>query len=60
MTRSVNQIQYVFIAIHYVFHLNSMAFNRDTTLFLKIHIIKHLPFSNLNGIGILQESVGNC
>ena len=36
---SINQIQRIFLIIMFIFHLNSVRLNRDTTLTLQIHII---------------------
>ena len=36
-----------------------MALDGNSTLFLKLHVVEHLPFSNLNGIGEFQQTIGN-
>ncbi len=58
MPRSINEIQNVFPAPRLIFHLDGMALNRDATLALQIHIVEHLPLSNLDGVRLLQETVG--
>ena len=35
-----------------------MALDGDAALALQVHIVEHLPFSNLNGLGALQQTVG--
>ena len=58
MSRSINKIQDIGLSILcLIFHLDSMALDCDATLSFQIHIIKHLSFSNLDGLGLLQKSV---
>ena len=59
MSRGVDKIQFVGLAIVLVFHLNGVTFYGDTTLFLQIHVVEHLAFRNLYGIGEFQQTVGN-
>jgi hypothetical protein len=35
-----------------------MALDGDASLFLKVHIVEHLPLGYLYGISVLQQSVG--
>ena len=37
-----------------------MALDGDSTFLFEVHVIEHLPFGDLNGIGMFQESVGQC
>lgn len=57
MSRGVNQVQYVFLALVHILHLDGMTFDGDATLFLQIHVVKHLTFSHLNGFGIFKHTV---
>ena len=55
MSRSINKIEDIFLSIFcLVFHLNSMAFNGYTSFSLQIHVVKHLPFCNLDCLRFLQ------
>ena len=58
MTRSIYEIENILLPVFLIFHLDGMTLDGDTTLTLKVHVIKHLTFSNLNGLGILQQTVG--
>ena len=60
MSRGVNQVQYVFFAFVHIFHLDGMAFNGNTTFTLQFHIVQHLSFRHLDGLGKFQETVGQC
>ena len=55
MPRSVDQVE----GISLVLHLNSVTFDRDTTLFFQIHIVQylvlHLP--NIHRPGDLQHTI---
>ena len=59
MSRSINEIKNIFLAIQRIFHLYGMALDGYPAFFLKVHIVEHLSFSNLNGIGMLKQTVGN-
>ena len=37
-----------------------MAFDCNAAFLFQFHIIEHLSLGYLNGIGILQQSVGQC
>ena len=52
MSRSVNQIKSIFLAILHVIHLDSMALDGDTSLALQVHIIEHLGLHILAGDSI--------
>ena len=41
-----------------IFHLDSVALDGNAAFLLQIHIIKHLTLGNLNGVGVLQQTVG--
>src|SRR5690606_7756999 len=62
MSRCINQVQYVFLSIFDIVHLDCVTLDRNTPLALQVHVIQQLvlglPLGN--GIGILQQSVGQC
>ena len=60
MSRGVNKIKNVFLAFVFVFHLNGVALDGNAAFLLQIHIIKHLSLRNLDGVGVLQKTVGKC
>ena len=59
MSRSVNQVQDILLAIKRILHLNGVTLDGDAALLFQIHIVEHLAFGYLNGIRALQQSVGN-
>ena len=58
MSRSVDEIESITAVISHIFHLYSMTFDGDSSLTFKIHIVQHLPLGHLDGMGILQQTVG--
>ncbi len=58
VSRSVNQVKDILLTLIGIFHLDSMALDRDSPFFLQVHIIKHLSRSHLNSLGIFQQAVG--
>jgi hypothetical protein len=44
----------------YIFHLDGVTFNGYTSFTLQVHIIEHLTFGYLNGLGCFQQTVGQC
>ena len=58
MSRSIDEVQQVFLAFIGIFHLDGMALDGNATLALQFHIIQHLSLRHLDGLGILQEAVG--
>ena len=60
MSRSVNKVQYVFLAILHILHLDGVALDGDAALALQVHIVKHLilEFTVVYGFGILEKTVG--
>ena len=58
MSWGVNEVQYIFLTILHIFHLDGVTLNRDATLTLQIHIIQHLSFRHLDSLGELQQTVG--
>ena len=59
MSRSVNKIQDILLAIKLILHLDGMTFYRDASLLLEVHVVKHLAFSYLNRVSTFQKTVGN-
>ena len=60
VSRSINKIQNICLAIMLVFHLYGMALDSNATLTLQIHVVKHLALSYLDCLCTLQQSVGKC
>ncbi len=57
VSRSINQIQNIFLTFVHVLHLDGMALDGNPSLFLQIHIIKHLALGYLYRIGKLKQTV---
>jgi hypothetical protein len=60
MSRSVNEVESVSLAIAHIFHLDGMAFDGNATLTLEVHVIEHLTFCYLDGVCPFEETVGQC
>ena len=58
VSRSINQVKDILLPLISIFHLDRMALDSDPSFFFQIHIIKHLPWSHLNGVSKLQQTVG--
>ena len=60
MSGSVNKIKSIFLPIKFIIHLYGMTFDGDSTLLLKIHVIKHLGLHILShhSIGSFKKTVG--
>ena len=58
VSRSVNQIEYVFLSLVHIFHLDGVALDGDAALALQVHVVQHLSFGHLYGLGELQQTVG--
>ena len=58
MSRGVNEIQTVVLAIQTIVHLNGVTLDGDASFFFKVHVIKHLTFRHLDGLGVFQQTVG--
>ena len=57
MARSIDKIKNIFLLIQCVLHLDSMTLDSNTTFTLQIHIIEHLPTSNLYRLSIFKETI---
>ena len=60
MSRSINQIERVMLAIHFVCHLDGMTLDGDTSFALQVHVIEHLALGHLDGVGCFQKPVCQC
>ena len=60
VSRGVYQVKNIFFTVAGVFHLYRMTLDCDTSFFLKVHIVEHLPFGHLDSLCIFQKSVGKC
>ena len=58
VSRSINKIKDIFLAIVHIFHLDGMTLDGDATFTLQVHVIKHLSFGDLDGVGEFQHTVG--
>ena len=58
VSRSINQVQDILLPVALILHLYSVALNGNATFALQIHVVEHLTFSHLNGLRILQQTVG--
>ena len=57
VSRRVNQIQNILLPLVHIFHLDGMALDGDTSFLLQIHVVQHLSFGHLYGIGKFQQAV---
>ena len=55
-----NKIENIFFAFVHIFHLDSVAFDCNTTLALQVHIVQQLVlfFAFSNGLGKVEQTVG--
>ena len=58
MSRGVNQVQDIFLALIHILHLDGVALDGDAALALQVHVVQHLSFRHLDGLGELQQTVG--
>lgn len=58
MSRGVNEIQTVVLAIQTIVHLNGVTLDGDASFFFKVHVVEHLTFRHLDGLGVFQQTVG--
>ena len=59
VSRSVNEVEDICLTVVFVFHLDSVALDGDASLFLKVHVVKHLSFHVFRryGVGKLEQTV---
>src|SRR5665647_1894248 len=62
MPRGVYQVEYIFFATLFIFHLDCVALDRDSTFALQVHVIKYLVLKIpvCQGMGELYETVSQC
>ena len=63
MTRSIDQIKDIFLSVPgAVFHMNSLAFDRDTPLTFQLHAVKDLfhHFALFKNAGFFKNPVSQC
>ena len=60
VARSVDKVEDILLSIAHILHLNGVTLDGDTALALQVHVIEHLPFRHLNGVGTFQQTVGEC
>ena len=60
VSRGVDKIEHVFLAVQFVIHLDGMALNCDTAFALEIHIVEHLRLHIFGGdsISVFKQTVG--
>ena len=60
MSRCVDEVERVLLAIQDLIHLNSMALDGNASLSLQVHVIEHLSLHvlPLNRLGKFQQTVG--
>ena len=57
MSRGVDEVQYIFLTILHIFHLDGVALNCYAALTLKVHVVEHLPLGHLYRLGELEQTV---
>ena len=57
MSRSVNKVQNVFLALVLILHLDGVALDCDAALLLQVHVVKHLTLGDIDGMSVLQQTV---
>ena len=58
VSRGVDEVEHVGLAVELVLHLYGVALDGDAALALEVHIVEHLPFGDLDGVGELKQTVG--
>ena len=57
VSRSVDQVQNILLALISILHLDGVTLDGDTTFTLQVHIIEHLSFGHLYSLSKLQQTV---
>ena len=60
MSRRVDEVQDIFFAFVFIFHLDGMALDGDTAFAFQVHIVQHLSFGDLYGMCKFQQTVCQC
>ena len=58
VSRGINEVQNIFFTLVHILHLDGVALNRNAALALQIHVVQHLSLRHLDGLGELQQTVG--
>ena len=60
MSRGIDEVEGVLLAVEGMLHLYGVALDGDAALAFKIHIVEHLVFEVAvgDGLGMLQQTVG--
>ena len=58
MSRSIDEIQDILLAVSLILHLYSVTLDCDAAFALQVHVVEHLTLSHLNGLRVLQQTVG--
>ena len=60
MSRGVNQVERVFLAVLHIIHLDCVALDGDAAFALQVHVVKNLGLHILAGnrVGVLEQPVG--
>ena len=60
MSRGVDEVQPVSLAVQLVIHLYGVAFDSYAAFALQIHIVQHLPFGHFDGFCTFKQTVCQC
>ena len=60
MSRSIDQVQHVLLALVDIFHLDRVALDRDSLFALEVHIVQHLSlqFALRKRLGRFEQAIG--
>ena len=58
MSRGVDEIQDILLAVALILHLNGVTLNGNAAFAFQVHVVEHLTLSHLNGLRVLQQTVG--
>ena len=58
MERDTSYEKNIFFTLVHILHLDGVALNRNAALTLQLHVVKHLSLRHLDGLGELQQTVG--
>ena len=57
VSRSVNEVEDILLSVQFILHLYGVALDGDATFALQVHVVQHLSFGHLYGVGIFQQAV---
>ena len=58
MSRSVNEVKNILLALVHVLHLYRVALDCDTTLLFEVHVVEHLSLGNVYSLCCFKQTVG--